>query len=440
MVRRLTRRSILGAFGAGLGTLALGPQSVTATASDERFLVDTRSTDPDLGDARVVHDLSAIDALAIETADPSGIDVRHAPDVSFDLELPVTTQELGATPAGIDELSDLQWDKRSQRVADAHGVTDGDGTRVAVIDTGVAPDHPDLRHAVDAERSRNFTDDGGDFTDVMGHGTHVSGIIAGGDRSGRGVLGTAPATDLVACRVFTGRGTARFGAILAAMVYSARIEADAVNMSLGAYPLPLADTDVQFLLDLLNRATAVGRQHDTVFVAAAGNAGVDLDTDGLVVSLPTEAANVVSVSATGPIGFRWDDDGDDGDDDPLDDLTSPPSEPAYYTNYGEQAIDVSAPGGNVDRDAMDTDRRWFYDLVFSSLPSGYGWLAGTSMAAPQVTAAAALVRSRYPDLDAPGVRRHLRETADGASAQQYHGDGHLDTHAAVTEEVEFRTD
>ena len=310
MVRRLTRRSILGAFGAGLGTLALGPQSVTATASDERFLVDTRSTDPDLGDARVVHDLGAIDALAIETADPSGIDVRHAPEVSFDLELPVTTQELGATPVGIDELSDLQWDKRSQRVADAHGVTDGDGTRVAVIDTGVGPGHPDLRHAVDAERSRNFTDDGGDFTDVMGHGTHVSGIIAGGDRSGRGVLGTAPATDLVACRVFTGRGTARFGAILAAMVYSARIEADAVNMSLGAYPLPLADTDVQFLLDLLNRATAVGRQHDTVFVAASGNAGVDLDTDGLVVGLPTEAANVVTVSATGPIGFRWDDDGD----------------------------------------------------------------------------------------------------------------------------------
>ncbi|MFB6126191.1 MAG: S8 family serine peptidase [Halolamina sp.] len=433
MPRQFTRRSALAGIATTLGGLAAGPQVVAAERDGDRYLVDTRSLSAsELSAHRVVHDLGAIDAAVVETDAPEGIDARHAPDVSLTLDLPVSARRLTAPASTVDALSDLQWDKRYQRVETAHDHARGEGTRVAVIDTGVTPSHPDLRHAVNEELSRNLTDDGGDFTDVGLHGTHVSGIVAAGNRSGRGVVGTAPATELVACRVFPEFGGASFGTVLAGMVYAADVEADVANMSLGAYPLPLADSEVQLLLDLLQRAAAYGNRQGTVFVAAAGNDGANLDADGLVISLPNEADNVLSVGATGPIGFRWDDDA--GDDDPMDDLRAAPTDPAPYTNYGEEAIDLSAGGGNLDRSAADSDARWFYDLVFSTLPDGYGWLAGTSMAAPQVAAAAALVGDRYPDADAAAVGRHLRETAEGASAQAYHGAGHLDTVAAVTEE------
>ncbi|MFB6116947.1 S8 family serine peptidase [Halosegnis sp.] len=434
MTPPLTRRSLLGTVGSA-SALAFGPRLATATAADKRFIVDTREN-VRLGDARVVHDLNPVDALVVETNDPATLDGRYAPDVGLALDLPVDAQSYGATAASVDALSEFQWDKSSQRVSMVHDHTTGGGTRVAVIDTGIAAAHPDLGDAVDRRRSRNFTDDGGDFTDVGYHGTHVSSIIAGATRDGRGVLGTAPDTDLVVCRVFSGRGTTSFGTILAAMVYAARVGCDAANMSLGAYPMPLADDDIQVLLDLFDRATTFGRERGTLFVAAAGNAGVNLDEDGPLISLPAEADDVVSVSATGPIGFRWDD--DPGEDDPLDDLRRSTHTPAFYTNYGERAIDLSAPGGNADTDAMGSGEAWFLDLVFGAVPGGYAWLAGTSMAAPQVTGTVALVRSRHPNLSAPDVARHLTATAEGASAQQYHGAGHLDTRAAATQEIEFR--
>jgi subtilisin family serine protease len=130
---------------------------------------------------------------------------------------------------------------------------------VTVIDTGIDPDHPDLKRAVNDTLSRNFVSDRGpdDFTDSGFHGTFVSGIIAADDHNEAGIVGVAPDTDLVALRVFPGtvdKG-ASFADILAALDYSVEIDADAANLSLGAYPVPLSDPDVaKFYSNVLDLA------------------------------------------------------------------------------------------------------------------------------------------------------------------------------------------
>jgi subtilisin family serine protease len=157
--------------------------------------------------------------------------------------------------------------------------------------------------------------------------------------------------------------------------------------------------------------------NDTLLVIAAGNDSADLQHDGDFVSLPNEGAQAVSVSATGPIGFGW---GDDG-------LESPPESPAFYTNYGTNAIDVGAPGGDADLDAVDTVAGWYYDLVLSTVPDGYGWAAGTSMAAPNVAGAAALVKSANPNYGAAEIETALKRAASVPSDydKRYYGSGYL---------------
>ncbi|WP_139328824.1 S8 family serine peptidase [Haladaptatus litoreus] len=425
-----TRRSFLKISGTALGGIAVGT-TVTAAESTERFIVKSKNVsaaDLDASGVEVVHDLSAIDRLVVSgnESDVESLGGGYAPDTVYSLDLPITQSPITQDESATDEpFYPLQWDKQEQNIPEAHKVTRGEGTRVSVIDTGIDPTHPDLAHAVNTELSRNFTSDGGDFTDSGYHGTHVSGIVAANDQNETGVVGSAPGTDLVACRVFGAEGGASWGDILTALVYSVEVGADVANLSLGAYPVPRNEDNFgQFYGGTLNRTMAYARRNGTLVVAAAGNDAADLQHDGNVISVPNEASNVMSISATGPIGFNW---GDDG-------LEEPTTTPALYTNYGTNAIDISAPGGNYDPNAPDDV--YFYDLVYNTIPSwmgGYAWLAGTSMAAPQVAAAAAMIKSVNPNYNANQVRKTLRNTADRVGDKEYHGKGHLNTNAAVRE-------
>jgi subtilisin family serine protease len=183
------------------------------------------------------------------------------------------------------------------------------------------------------------------------------------------------------------------------------------------------------------------RAINSVVVNSAGNDALDMDGEG-VLSLPTEVEGVFGVSATGPVGFGWGGKHADNEEKWLtgNRLDEPTTQPAKYTNYGS-AVDVSAAGGNYDPAAIGSGAPWFNDLVLStvyevgddgSVTSGYGWKAGTSMAAPQVSGAIALVRSLRPDASADEVESLVRETAsqpeEGAT---YHGAGHLDLEALV---------
>ncbi len=433
VVSQQTRRSFLKISGTVLGGIAVG-STVTAAASTERFIVKSKkvsTSELEASGLEVVHDLSAIDRLVVRGSESSvqSLSGKYAPDTVYSLDLPTTQSPITQAESATDEpFYALQWDKQEQDIPEAHEVTRGEGTRVSVIDTGIDPTHPDLAHAVNTELSRNFTSDGGDFTDSGYHGTHVSGIIAANDQNETGVVGSSPAVDLVACRVFGAEEGAAWGDILAALVYSVEVGADVANLSLGAYPVPRNEDNFgKFYGGTLNKTMSYARRNGTLVVCAAGNDAADLQHDGNVISVPNEASNVMSISATGPIGFNW---GDEG-------LDAPTTTPANYTNYGTNAIDISAPGGNYEPEAADEDvLPWYYDLVYNTVPTwvgSYAWLAGTSMASPQVAAAAAMVKSVNPNYNVNQVRKTLRNTANRVGQKEYHGKGHLDTNAAVRE-------
>lgn len=460
-----TRRRFLKAGGLLVGGIAAS-SIASAAESTDRFVVDTQSLSRGAlkrEDVTIVHDLSQVEYAVVRATESSvkKLGVSYAPDLTYHLNTPVSAQvqSSGAddsspskgkgkqkkatsepTKTGAANQPDytFQWDKQVQQIPAVHDVTRGEGTRVAVIDSGVSATHPDLQHAVNTSLSRNFTGDeyGAGRAIGGGHGTHVAGIIAANDQNDIGVTGSAPATEIIDCRVFSVDPGASFADILAALVYAGAIGCDAANMSLGAYPIPRQELG-SFYGKVLNRISNYLNSQGTLIVASAGNDGADLQHDGSYISLPNEAANTMSISATGPIGYLW---GEEG-------LREGFDSPAFYTNYGTNAVDVAAPGGDADLDAIDTGVPWFYDLVYNtyavptyddetdsfSIKNTYSWLAGTSMAAPQVAAAAALVKSVNPDYSANQVRSVLERTAsvpDGYG-KEYYGAGFLNPLAAV---------
>ncbi|SEV93497.1 S8 family peptidase [Halobacterium jilantaiense] len=467
------RRTFLKGTGVALSGLAVGAGGASATSADERFLINLRKVDrgdvPE--DVEVIHDLSAADVL-VARGDQSrvGSATATAPDVKIDRsddEAGAVVDAAGPTAAG-DSAShnhdgpasntEYQWDKREQDLSGeltdkpgggnfVHDTATGEGTRVAVVDSGVYDDHPDLAGVVNADLSKNITGDGFDFrpNGAGSHGTHVAGTIAAtndNDGPGGGVLGTAPDTEIVAVRMFSGlQGYAGDG--LAGWQYAAQVGCDAINYSVG---YTVADT-VEYpsliaLEQIISQVAAYVRSQGTVIVNSAGNASLDMDAENTL-SLPTEADGVFGVSATGPIGYGWGGKHSDNEAKWLtgNRLDEPTTDPAPYTNYGS-AVDVSAGGGNYDVDAISAGNADAYnDLVYSTVNettpdgevvAGYGWKAGTSMAAPQVTGAVALVRSLRPDASVEAVESLVRETASlPDEGETYHGAGHLDLEALV---------
>ena len=450
VMARQTRRQFLKVSGAALGGIAAGT-TVTAAESRERFIVDAKKV-RDTSDVEVVHRLDPVDLLVVRGSekDVKKLGGKYAPDLVYELDLPVEPQGESATDEPFYEP--YQWDKQDQRIPEVHEITRGEGTRVSIIDSGILETHPDLEGPLNTDLSRNFTDDGEDFNPVgSDHGTHVAGIVAADDTNETGIVGSAPGTELVACRVFSGP-SASFADILAAVVYSAEIGCDAANMSLGAYPVSRKGNG-KFYGKTLNRTMAYARRQGTIVVVSAGNDSADLQHDGRIcvedeetgevecfpaISLPNEAANVMSIAATGPIGYKW---GEPG-------LEEPPESPAFYTNYGTNAIDLAAPGGDADLDVFPANGSQ-KDLVFSTVFTGedtdgdevpeppftpsYGWKAGTSMAAPQVAGAVALVKSVNPDYNANQIQSALKKAAEVPEGydKTYYGAGYLDTLGAV---------
>jgi subtilisin family serine protease len=448
MSHETTRRSVLAGAGALLGGATLGTRHVTAQTATNRYIVDLEPAGENALDGLdVVHDIEEIDAAVVRGSDDDVSHLRATEDVRFEVSTPkeATVDEIDAVDAWAEPLYDLQWDKSAQDVPYLHWQHRGEGARVAIIDSGVYADHPDLEGAVDEELSTNLTTDDGDFNPngAGDHGTHVAGTVAASDDNNQGVYGTAPGADIVAFRVFSATAGASFGSIIQAMVSAGTTGCDVANMSLGAYPLPRDSPLVELFKLLMERAVDYGNSQGCLYVAAAGNDGTNLDADGNVISLPNEADNVMSVAATGPIGYRWDDHNRTRDNQAaLNDLWKYVDTPAFYTNYGEEAIDVSAPGGNFDLDANAEEA--YFDLVLSTIftevngdvvPT-WGWKAGTSMAAPNVAGAAALVMAENPDATPADVREHLESTADDVWGEdEYHGEGHLDTARAVRKKI-----
>lgn len=303
---------------------------------------------------------------------------------------------------------DWQWDKHVTKVRDAHGTATGDRATVAILDTGIDPDHVDLAANVNEDSSALFSS-GNPIDnhpwDNHGHGTHVAGTAAAtGDV---GVIGTAPDADLVSLKVFWFEDpeghededepflTTTTADILAAIDAAAAIGADAANMSLGTSPLPpeFNQTGMRVAYErVIQHATRQG----TVVVASSGNSAANLQQGGFF-TVPNSTAGALSVSATAP----------------NDELT-------FYSNFGTNEIDVGAPGGGyetlektLEEDPKEVEWPFPLNLVFSTVPGNeYAWFAGTSMAAPQVTGLVALVRELEPDTTAKQVEQAIKHGAD----------------------------
>ena len=409
MTERLefNRRELLRLAGAGIvaGTFGAG----TASGARGRYIVgtaDERATRVVRAEADSVHrvlDFGRIGQAVAGTFPEAALEgLRKRPDVRYiepDGLMEAIEVDAGDAeyPWGVDRVD-------AEVVHDAHT---GAGAHIAIVDTGIDSDHPDLPNLGDGAA---FVEIQGGYAepwdDDSGHGTHCAGIAAA-VRNAAGVVGVSPGATLHAVKVLGADGFGPWSAIADGIRWVADRGYDVASMSLGGDPsLTVQD------------ACLYAYERGVLLVAAAGNNGCeskytvdDYSCDGCV-KAPAVYDTVVAVSST------------DADD-----------SPSSFSSAG-CTVELAAPGS----------------AILSTVPGGgVGTKSGTSMACPHVSGAAALLMAgglasvdTTTDFENPGgARQRLRETAerrnhdgktlvpDGTTRNNLYGYGLLDVEAAV---------
>jgi subtilisin family serine protease len=269
----------------------------------------------------------------------------------------------------------------------------GAGVRVAVIDSGIDGSHPDLAGQVVA--SKSFVG-GNPLTDEQGHGTFVAGEIAAATNNGLGIAGIAFPAKLVIAKVVRSDREIPLKAETAAIRWAVNQGARVINLSLGGLrdPTdPLRDTYSAAEL----QAVAYAVRHGAVVVAAVGNADQAPRVPWPYASYPAALPHVIGVSAVARDG-------------------SVPS----FSDRDAVYNDLAAPGQDMFSTLprrMTAARSTCPDQGYSDCgPADYVHASGTSFAAPQVSAAAALLLASDPALHPDQVSAILERTADDANA------------------------
>ncbi|RHW29101.1 peptidase S8 [Nocardioides immobilis] len=325
-----------------------------------------------------------------------------------------------ADAATNDPLRSQQWGLDQVRAAAAWATSTGSGVVVAVVDSGVDLNHPDLQGqlvpgvtTVDCGRQRTYCGNGSwEGTDGVAqsadsHGTHVSGIVAAAADNGIGVAGVARDAKVMPIKSLED-GSGSFEEIAAGIRYAADHGADVINLSLGAVPGAQALT-ITGLESSVTDAIAYATSKGVLVVAAAGNESFP------VCDTPSFEPGALCVTAT-----------------------TPDETPAWYTNGAVKPdLDaVAAPGG--------AGLVFCEDDVVSTVPVGtgsetcgqqdYDYYAGTSMATPHVAGVAALLyaqgRNRANVHDALVGTARTPGLGTGVFTTSY-GHGIVDAQAAV---------
>jgi len=317
-----------------------------------------------------------------------------------------------------------QWNMMQANCSGAWAADEGGdpGVKVAVLDTGVDPDHFDLLGRVDVSNSTTFisandpfclangADDVASFLDYNFHGSFVSGIITS---NGLGVAGVAPAARVVGVKVLNCLGSGSFADIIAGILYAASLDyVDVINMSLGAY-FPKSAVGGGQLNAAMAKAINWANSHGVLVVSSAGNdgagsgVGADLDHDGNFVHVPSQAGAGIGVWA--------------GDID---------GNVAGYSNFGLTGAWVGAGGGDFTPASSHiplagcvlapdllhgfiTSVCSTHSIFFGCGPSSYLIGSGTSFSAPLVSGVAALVDGKAGgSLNAGQIKTILKQTAD----------------------------
>lgn len=278
----------------------------------------------------------------------------------------------------------------------------GNGVAVAILDTGIDLDHPDLADRITANTTcvrRTTTGD-----DDNGHGSHVAGIVAASDNT-VGSVGVAPGASLVAVKVLDRYGSGSWSSIICGIDWvtanAASYNIKVANMSIGGGGQ--SDNNCGALnADALHRAICNSVAAGVTYVVAAGNSGVNASQ-----SVPAAYDDaVITVSALA------DSDGQPGG---LGSRTSYGRDDTFasFSNFGS-VVDLAAPGVGI----------------YSTYKRGrYTTMTGTSMASPFVAGAAARYLAGHPGTSWQGVRDALRATAEPL------GSGHTDPTGKFPEPV-----
>jgi subtilisin family serine protease len=312
----------------------------------------------------------------------------------------------GATP--LPTISDLSRARIGIYASPTAAVAFDDGPGVdadiAVIDTGIDPRHPDLNVA----GGHNCTTPDRDaWQDDNGHGTAVAGVAAMKD-NGRGGVGVAPGARLWSVKIFDRTGAGSLESFLCGVewVTDHATALDVANMSFGGggtQDNACGQTDG----DLMHGAICRLTQGNVTVVAAAGNEGFDATH-----LTPAAYPEVITVSAFNDTDGRP---GGLGPVSPCDQITAD-DQLARFSNFGE-AVDIAAPGICIPSS--------FPLFLCQDGAECYGTMSGTSLSAPFVSGAAALLRARHPDWGPVEIRGFLLASAEAGpiladEADAYH--------------------